>query len=102
MAQNKVNKSPKLNSEPFGLVISPSPLRAKITPIKEKIFGFSLTKRTDKGGTIITKSPVINADLEEAVYFNPTVWNAKPKNKKIPIIIPALRVPLSIREIFFE
>lgn len=76
MAQKRVNKSPRLNSAPFGLVRVHNPLMANATPIKENSFGFSLIIKTDKGGTMITKSPVMNADLEAAVYFNPTVWNA--------------------------
>ena len=49
-----------------------------------------------------TNRPVIKADLEAAVYFKPMVWKAKPKNKKIPIMAPALRIPLSLKEIFLE
>ncbi len=49
-----------------------------------------------------TNKAVIKADLEAAVYFKPMVWKAKPKNKKIPITTPALRMPLSLKDIFWE
>jgi hypothetical protein len=63
-------------------------------------FSFNMTK--ESGGIITTNRPVINADLEAAVYFKPMVWKAKPKNRKIPIMAPALRASLSFREIFLE
>jgi len=49
-----------------------------------------------------TNKPVMKADLEAAVYLSPMVCKAKPKNKKIPITAPALRIPLSLKEIFRE
>jgi len=45
---------------------------------------------------------VIKADFEAEVYFSPRVWKAKPKNKNTPITAPALRTPLSLKEIFWE
>lgn len=75
---------------------------ANIIPIKENILIFSFNIRKESGGIMTTKRPVIKADLEAAVYFKPMVWKAKPKNKKIPIMAPALRIPLSLKEIFLE
>ena len=51
---------------------------------------------------MITNNPVINADLDAAVIFSPMVWKAKPRKRKIPIMAPALRTSLFLKEIFFE